>query len=74
MSEWQTPQNRISIRTSSGPGERRSIVNGASGDWGEVTAHAAVFSVPPVERDLGLETVVVIGNLLRARVRNGHLE
>jgi len=28
---WQTPQNRISIRTSCGPGSRRSNVNGASG-------------------------------------------
>ena len=30
-SEWQTPQKRISIRTSRGPVARRSKLNGASG-------------------------------------------
>ena len=36
MSEWQTPQNRMSMRTSRGPGSRRSIVNGPSGAVAEV--------------------------------------
>jgi hypothetical protein len=35
-SEWQTPQNMMSIATSFGPGSRRSKLNGAIGlsaDW-----------------------------------------
>ena len=60
MSEWQTPQNRISIRTSFGPVARRSMLKGASGARAEVAAYAAVFSVPPVERCVELETAVVM--------------
>jgi hypothetical protein len=37
-SEWQTPQKRISMWTSFGPGARRSKSNGMSGDPALVAA------------------------------------
>jgi hypothetical protein len=60
MSEWQTPQNWISILTSSGPGARRSKLQEESGARADVAAYASVFSVPPVDRCAELDTAVVI--------------
>src|SRR5262245_57145670 len=60
MSEWQTPQNRISIRTSLGPGARRSKLHGASGASADWATYAAVLSAPAVEGRAVLETAVVI--------------
>ena len=56
----------------SGPVARRSMLNGASGARAEVAAYAAVFSVPPVERCVELETavVMVLNPLLWVRGRN----
>src|SRR6185312_7464707 len=44
-SEWQTPQKRISIWMSRGPGSRRSNENGASGDFAELAAYPMVLMV-----------------------------
>jgi hypothetical protein len=44
-SEWQTPQKRISIRTSCGPGSRRKNSNAASGAVAEYAAKPATFVI-----------------------------
>jgi hypothetical protein len=40
MSEWQIPQNLMSITTSCGPGSRRVIVVLVSGSVADVAAYA----------------------------------
>src|SRR5258708_2145785 len=42
MSEWQTPQKRMSICTSSGPGSRRSKENGFRSPFAESVAYPLV--------------------------------
>src|SRR5689334_19741653 len=49
MSLWQTPQNRMSMTTSRGPGSRRSMASGARAALGFAAAWAGVF-IPPVYR------------------------
>ena len=44
-SEWHTPQNRISISTSSGPASRRGMLAAASGDVGLLAANARAVNM-----------------------------
>src|SRR6266571_9423791 len=45
MSEWHTPQNRITSTTSRGPGSRRSMVIGASGLPAAEAPQARIFCI-----------------------------
>src|SRR3954451_20818275 len=72
MSEWQIPQNLMSIRTSLGPSARRSISSGPSGASGAnvPTARAVVV------RDDGTanEVVAMQSRYVRTRPRKGGCE
>src|SRR5215469_7214854 len=54
----------MSISTSCGPGSRRSIVNGATGDVAEATAYAAVFNLPALCWAISFSAVTLMHQLL----------
>src|SRR4051812_42540871 len=51
MSEWQMPQNLMSMRTSFGPSSRRSISSGSSGAVAAGAPKARAVVVAPVGAD-----------------------